>query len=211
MPQGKEFRRSFTAAFHPDFCPRRERMEGNQLWVQHVSSAPFTRADVIQLEELLDRRLQQSQARETGICPQRRELYSQCFDELIRQETIECTERGALLLMVKDEIQMTFAVYQALNEGSMAFGTRKAIQAELGKADEEKTITDLEEENRDLKKQLSDVTAENETIEKRDEERQQMEDKKHNEDIRFLNRANEQFKNKLEEIIAAKTSQNFET
>lgn len=61
-------------------------------------------------------------------------------DELIRQVTIECAERGALLLMVRDQIQMTFGVYQALNEGSMAFGTRKALQAELGKADEEKTV-----------------------------------------------------------------------
>ncbi|KAL6109579.1 dnali1 [Pungitius sinensis] len=185
--------------------PPREWMEGNQRWVQQVSSAPFTRADVIHLAELLDRRLQQSQARDTGICPQRRELYSQCFDELIRQVTIECTERGALLLMVRDEIQMTFAVYQALNEGSTAFGTRKALQAELGKADEEKTISDLEEKNRDLKRQLSDVTAENETIEERENERQQMEDTKHAEEIHFLNRANEQFKNKLEGIIAAKT------
>jgi len=60
-------------------------------------------------------RLQQRQARETGICPVRRELYSQCFgrcccsyavrdcvpiyiDELIRQVTINCAERGLLLL-----------------------------------------------------------------------------------------------------------------
>ncbi|XP_040021071.2 33 kDa inner dynein arm light chain, axonemal [Gasterosteus aculeatus] len=185
--------------------PPREWMEGNQLWVQQVSSAPFTRADIIQLEELLDRRLQQSQARGTGICPQRTALSFQCFDELIRQVTIECAERGALLLMVRDQIQMTFGVYQALNEGSMAFGTRKALQAELGKADEEKTISDLEEENRDLKKQLSDLTADNETIEKRENEQQRMENEKHAEKIQVLTKANEQFRNKLEGIIAAKT------
>lgn len=56
-------------------------MEGNQLWVQQVSSAVSTRKDVIQLEEALDRKLQQRQAREMGICPLRRELYSQCFGE----------------------------------------------------------------------------------------------------------------------------------
>lgn len=54
-------------------------MEGIQLWVQQVSSAPCTRADVIHLEEQLDTKLQQREARETGICPVRRELYSQCF------------------------------------------------------------------------------------------------------------------------------------
>lgn len=44
-----------------------------------VSSVPATRQDVTNLQELLDARLQQTQARETGICPVRRELYKQCF------------------------------------------------------------------------------------------------------------------------------------
>ena len=38
-------------------------------------------------------RLQQRQARETGICPVRRELYSQCFGELfdvMRCSIIKC-------------------------------------------------------------------------------------------------------------------------
>jgi hypothetical protein len=34
---------------------------------------------VINLQEQLDNQLQQRQARETGICPIREELYSQCF------------------------------------------------------------------------------------------------------------------------------------
>ena len=33
----------------------------------------------------LDKKLLQRQARETGICPIRRELYKQTFDEIIRQ------------------------------------------------------------------------------------------------------------------------------
>lgn len=53
--------------------------EDGQLWTQTVSSTPATRQDVINLQEMLDTRLQQSQARETGICPVRRELYTQCF------------------------------------------------------------------------------------------------------------------------------------
>jgi dynein light intermediate chain len=56
------------------------------LWVQQVSSTPATRLDVVNLQEELDRRLQQRQARGTGICPVRRELYSQCFGKFIRLE-----------------------------------------------------------------------------------------------------------------------------
>ena len=58
--------------------------------------------------------MRERQARETGICPVRRELYQQGFDELIRQVTIECAERGLLLLRVRDEINMTLAAYQTL-------------------------------------------------------------------------------------------------
>lgn len=52
------------------------------------------------------------QARETGICPVREELYAQCFDEIIREVTINCAERGLLLLRVRDELRMTIAAYQ---------------------------------------------------------------------------------------------------
>ena len=65
--------------------PPREWTEEGQLWVQYVSSTPATRLDVINLQEQLDQRLTNRQARETGICPVREELYAQCFDELIRQ------------------------------------------------------------------------------------------------------------------------------
>ena len=59
--------------------PPRQWSEAGQLWQQCVSSTPATRLDVLNLQEQLDTRLQQRQARETGICPVRRELYSQCF------------------------------------------------------------------------------------------------------------------------------------
>uniref|UniRef100_A0A7S3GHF6 Uncharacterized protein n=1 Tax=Palpitomonas bilix TaxID=652834 RepID=A0A7S3GHF6_9EUKA len=126
--------------------PPREWTEDGQLWVQYVSSTPATRLDVINLQEQLDQKLQQRQARETGICPIREELYSQCFDELIRQITINCAERGLLLLRVRDEIRMTIAAYQTLYESSVAFGMRKALMAEQHKADMEARVRERERE-----------------------------------------------------------------
>ena len=84
----------------------------------------------LHLQEQLVQKLEQRQARETGICQVRRELYAQCFDELIRQCTINCVERGLLLLRVRDELRMTLHSYQTLYESSIAFGIRKALQAE---------------------------------------------------------------------------------
>ena len=41
----------------------------------------------------------------------RRELYAQCLDELIRQTTISCVERGLLMLRLRDEARMTLHAY----------------------------------------------------------------------------------------------------
>jgi len=49
-----------------------------------VANQQASRVDVARLREMLDQKLMERQARETGICPVREELFSQCFDEIIR-------------------------------------------------------------------------------------------------------------------------------
>ena len=90
---------------------------------------------------------------------------------MIRQSTINCTERGLLLLRVRDELRMTLHAYQValtitqspeknkkniqtLYESSIAFGIRKALQAEQGKTDMENYIAKLEEEKAGLEKEV---------------------------------------------------------
>lgn len=174
------------------------------LWVQRVSSQPATRSDVIQVTTQLDQRLRERQARETGICPVRRDLYQQAFDELIRQVTIECAERGLLLLRVRDEISMTLAAYQTLYQSSVAFGMRKALQAEQGKHEMLERIERLEEEKLSLERNVADLKAKCEAIERREAERRQQDDKKHQDEIQFLKRSVQQLKQQLEGIIAPK-------
>jgi len=94
--------------------PPREWTEESGTWMQYTSKDPATRLDVISLQELLDQRLIERQARETGICPVREDLFHQCFDELIRQVTLDGPERGLLLLRVRDEIRMTIDAYKIL-------------------------------------------------------------------------------------------------
>lgn len=186
--------------------PPREWTEDGQLWVQYVSSTPATRLDVINLQEKLDQQLQQRQARETGICPVREELYAQCFDELIRQVTINTAERGLLLLRVRDEMRMTIMAYQTLYESAVAFGMRKALQAEQGKADMESRIQQLESDNKDLERQVAEWKAKCESIEKRENERRAAEEKKHADEVAYLQRANKQLKQQLESFLSPSSS-----
>lgn len=65
-------------------------------------------------------------------------------------------------------------------------------------------IAELETEKRDLERQVNEQKAKCEATEKRESERRQVEEKKHNEEIQFLKRTNQQLKAQLEGIIAPK-------
>merc|ERR1719316_2370020 len=184
--------------------PPREWTQEDQLWVQYVSSTPATRADVINLQEDLDKWLQQRQARETGICPIREELYSQCFDELIRQVTIICAERGLLLLRVRDEIRMTICAYQSLYESSIAFGMRKALQAEQRRNQYHKKMKALSNDNRKLKNEVEELDQKIAQIERNEADRREQEERKHREEVEMLKRTNAQLKEQLESMLQAR-------
>ncbi|KAL7693416.1 putative axonemal dynein light chain [Plasmopara halstedii] len=183
--------------------PPKEWTEDGQLWVQYVSSTPATRLDVVTLQDQLDLRLQQRQARETGICPVREELYAQCFDELIRQITVNCSERGLLLLRVRDEARMTIAAYQTLYESSIAFGMRKALMAEQKKMETEQQIRTYEGELRGLTSQIDEISTKCEAVAQREDERKIQDEKKHQEEVDSLRKNNEQLKANLEIMFAA--------
>lgn len=55
-------------------------------------------------------------------------------------------------------------------------------------------IADLENEKRDLERQVNEQKAKCEAIERRETERRQVEEKKHAEEIQFLKRTNQQLK-----------------
>lgn len=184
--------------------PPREKNEGGNLWVQSVSSTPATRLDVVALQELLDTKLQQRQARETGICPVRRELYSQVFDELIRQVTINCAERGLLLLRVRDELRMTIAAYQTLYESSVAFGMRKSLLSEQGKTETEEQIETLEQEKQELQNEVARLKQKCEDIERAGMEEREKERKKHDEAYQTLKGKTDNLQLQLDNILAPK-------
>lgn len=135
-------------------------MKNDQLWVQYVSCTPVTKAEVVNLQEGLDRRLQTLQARETGICPIREQLYNECFDELIRQVTINCLERGILMMRIKKEIEMTVNSYQTLYESSIAYGIRTSLIAEEYKSKLSENIRSVEDECEGLTKKIGQLERE---------------------------------------------------
>ena len=187
--------------------PPREYTEMGQLYVSYVSPQPASKVDVLNLVDELERRWHQKNVRETGICPWREELFSQCFDELIRQITIECAERGFLLVRTRDEIKMTIQAYTALYESSIAYGMRKALIAEQRKIQMQTEIKNLEDTIERLQKECKSLEQTALDMIVRDEEERLAEQKEHRDKINYMNELNEDYKADLVKQLSAPTNQ----
>jgi len=172
------------------FLPREWEEQGKK-YIQYVSPEKATRDQARDLFKALDDKIRERQAREKGICPIREELYAQCFDEIIRQVTIECPERGLLLLRVRDEIRMRIASYQTLYDSSILFGVRKQLQAEAGK--EELRIKLEEVEKQKIKLTNTKIKLENQfkATEKRIREKNDIDTQRRKNEALFLKQQNE--------------------
>jgi len=168
----------------PPRCWRDEKTK--RKYMQYTSKQIASRLDVISLQEQLEKKLIERQARDTGICPVREDLYKQAFDELIRHVVLNQPERGLLLLRMRDEVRMTIDAYKTLYESSVVFGVRKQLQAEEGRSDLEERIKTLEEECKSKRNQVLELRNKVEIIEKRESEVRALLEKKRKEEIDFL-------------------------
>lgn len=155
-------------------------------WMQYTSKVPASRLDVIKVQEELEAKLAERQARDTGICPVREDLYEQCFDEMIRQVTLNQPERGLLLLRVRDEARMTVDAYKTLYDSSIVFGIRKQLQAEQGMSDMEQEIQLLEQDCKSRENDVLELRNRVDIMEKRATEIKALSEKKRKEEVAFL-------------------------
>lgn len=150
--------------------PPKKIIMNDQLWVQYVSCTPVTKMEVINLKEGLDKRIKTLNAKQTGVCLIREQLYDECFDEIIRQVTINCLERGILMMLVKQERLMTIQTYQNLYQSSIAYGIRSWLMAEEQKKKLRKSIADIDAKNSALEEDIQKLEKEIDFITQQDQE-----------------------------------------
>lgn len=184
--------------------PPREWVEESGVWMQNVSQEPATRLDVVSLQERLDKALADRKARETGICPVRDQLYTQCFDELIRQVTLDGPERGLLMMRTRDEIRMSIDAYKTLYQSSVTFGIKKQLKAEEGIPALEETATKLEQEKAQLELELQELRSKFDMMEKRENERRAADEKRRKEELDFLKYQGQHLDSFLKQMNSAK-------
>ena len=177
--------------------------EKNKTWLQPVSTTPATKQDVVALQEDLEKALTNADARQVGICPVREEIYQSCFEEVIRQVTLDCTERGELLHEVKEDILEQVESLQQLYESAIGFGMRKALLTEERKETLKHQKETLQEEIAKNKAKVAKLQEEYANLEKEIEEKRNQANERHQEEVKELTQMNDQLKQNLEAMLAA--------
>ncbi|XP_025190403.1 33 kDa inner dynein arm light chain, axonemal-like [Melanaphis sacchari] len=184
--------------------PPKEWEKDGKTFRQCLSHKPATGIHVKKLSEKFDIYLREYNAKEVGICPIKQELYGQCFNELIRQVTLNCTERGYMLIQIRDEIQMTIDAYKELYESVLANGIRKLLWREHKKSDLSTKVEQLISENENLEIELAEINLMTEKLEQDAAEQRNAAIKHQTEEIASLKKSNQLIKVQLESIISPK-------
>ncbi|VDK18212.1 unnamed protein product [Anisakis simplex] len=138
--------------------PRVYKSEG-KIWRERTSTVPVTRHDLLEIQERFEAELLSRKAKPFGICPIRRDVYDQLFDELIRQVTVNCAERGLMLLRIRDELRLTLFSYEHVLQSAIAYGIRKAIENETQQKTAVLERDQLREKNKQLLEKITELEA----------------------------------------------------
>ncbi|CAF0867561.1 unnamed protein product [Rotaria sordida] len=168
------------------------------------STNPSTQDDIRQLEERFHVQLYKELALENGLCPKRRQIYDDLFDELIRITKIHGFERGYLLERIKNEYQQWMNTYEELYSSSMAYSIRQYLYKMEEKKNLELTIDNLENDCKQLRDELEKESIKFQNLTEQLDENNQKQDKELRilrNNVQFLQSTNIKIKNDLENTL----------
>jgi len=154
--------------------------------------------DFTAFSESLDKTLKEENLSTTGLCPERHELYKDCFDHTILELTNDNPDQGALLSRIRDELNMTSDAYKKLYESSVSFGLNKAIEARRQNEKLHAKIDDMLKEKRELLDQNEYLNRKLTVVQKDEEKKREREMARYKLELRRLKNRNEQIKRGLE-------------
>lgn len=172
-----------------------------RLWrradVGHVS-----RLDVVLLYLHLQHRCATESARPRGVvCPNRERLYGDTLQELTRQVTLLCPERGLLLDELARSMQQASETYDVLLDSASQYAVRKSTERDLHQhLFAEKA--ELETEVRRREHRVSEWRAKYAGLQKRFEEQQAADEKLHEQEISYAKRANTQLVSEIKRLAS---------
>ena len=183
--------------------------ENRLIFYHFVSCESAIVNDLLKLHKNLQTQMKVRGAKESGICPIREELYNECFEEIIRQVTINCLQRGDLLNTIKLEMNYEINYYRQLYESLIAFSLRKVLQEKKKKIMLENKRDKIKNEIEELQREINEK---NEMLKQRMEEENKKEEqamKDHVQAMKVLKDDNENKSKKAVEILTQPKEDNI--
>ena len=84
-----------------------------------------------------------------------------------------------MLVRVRDELRMVVSTFNRLYESAIAYGMRKALQADQRKSDMINKIKELDQTCLDLEKEIESLNIQTENMVKKDEDDKRKDEKVH--------------------------------
>ncbi|KAL5236682.1 hypothetical protein ACI65C_004092 [Semiaphis heraclei] len=184
--------------------PPKEWEVDGKTFSQQISIQPATNRDVKNLVEKFDTYLKEYNTKGVGICPIKQKIYSECFNEVIRQVTLNCSERGYMLIRIRDELQMTIDGYKEVYESALAHRIRKSLQAsrEHRRSELSKSVKYLRSDNKRLEDELTKITMMTEKIDQTAAEERNALVKRLTLELEDLKKVNQLVKNKIKFFVS---------
>jgi dynein light intermediate chain len=195
--------------FLDSILPPKKVHENGLIFYHFVSCDSAIVNDILKLHKNLQTQMKIRGAKESGICPIREELYNECFEEIIRQVTINCLQRGDLLNRIKLEMNYEINYYRQLYESLIAFSLRKVLQEKKKQIMLENKRDKLNKEIEELEKEINEK---NEMLKQRMDEENKREEqamKDHVQAMKVLKEDNENKSNKAVEILTQPKEENI--
>lgn len=172
-----------------------------RLW-QRADVGHTSRLDVVMLYLHLQRRAATEYTRPRGVvCPNRERLYGDVLQELTRQVTLLCPERGLLLEELDRSMKQATETYDVLLDSASQYAVRKSTERDLHQhLFVEKA--DLETEVRRREHRVSEWRAKYAGLQKRFEEQQAADEKLHEQEIAYARRANTQLVSEIKRLAS---------
>ena len=187
--------------FLDSILPPKKIIENDLIFYRFVSCDSAIVNDVIKLSHNLDNQLKIRGAKEKGICPIREELYFECFEELIREVTIVCMQRGDLLNRLKLEMNYTLNYYRKLYESLIASTIRRQLIEKKKIIKLQNKYKSLEDEINDLENEINEKEQLFLKREKEENEKEEQANIDHNEAMKVLKFDNENKTNQAIKIL----------
>ena len=187
--------------FLDSILPPKKIIENDLIFYRFVSCDSAIVNDVIKLSHNLDNQLKIRGAKEKGICPIREELYFECFEELIRELTIVCMQRGDLLNRLKLEMNYTLNYYRKLYESLIASTIRKELIEKKKIIKLQNKYKSLEDEINDLENEINEKEQLFLKREKEENEKEEQANIDHNEAMKVLKFDNDNKTNQAVKIL----------